>query len=119
MTIAPIKPAVPNPTATSDQRMRVWGYLDKHFDDSAGLYLDGMSDQKIAEAVKVPRIIVERMREAAYGPIRINPEIVALRNELTQMQRSIASEQNAIDGLKSNAASLEQRLARLESSAAA
>ena len=72
--------------ATPQQRTAIRNYLDKHFDDAAGTYLDGMSDQKIAEAVNVPRVIVERMRDTAYGPIKVDPEIQAIRTELAALK---------------------------------
>lgn len=72
--------------ATPQQRTTIRNYLDKHFDDAAGTYLDGMSDQKIAEAVNVPRMIVERMRDTAYGPIKVDPEIQAIRTELATIK---------------------------------
>ena len=73
--------------ATPQQRTTIRNYLDKHFDDAAGAYLDGMSDQKIAEAVNVPRMIVERMRDTAYGQIKVDPEIQAIRSELAALKK--------------------------------
>lgn len=99
MTITPIKGpslvakppgAVVVPTEpTPDQRMKIRGFLDKHFDDAAGVYLDGVSDHKIAEQVGVARRVVETMRETAYGPIRVAPEIMELRNELANARNQI------------------------------
>ena len=59
---------------TIEERIKIRNLLDQHFDDSAGYYLDDMSDQKIGAEVNVPWAIVARMREAAYGPIRTDPE---------------------------------------------
>ena len=66
---------------TPDQKQRVRALLDKHFDDAKGLYLDSMSDQKIAEALNVPRANVVYIREVGYGPIRISAAAVKLRED--------------------------------------
>jgi hypothetical protein len=109
--ITPIKPTVVNLTA--DQRVQVRHRLDKHFDDSVGVYLDGMTDQKIADELDVPRAIIEQMREAAYGPIRVHPDILLLRNEVAMFQRVIDEHQRELDALRAKAADMETRLAKL------
>jgi hypothetical protein len=87
------KPEAPVPTpptpireATNDQRVLIRNLLDKHFDDAVGTYLDSMSDAAIAEKAGVPRVVVERIREAAYGPIKVDPEILAIRTELAAVK---------------------------------
>ena len=79
---------------TTEQRIAIRNILDKHFDDAAGMYLDDMSDEKVAQAVKIPRAVVERMRETAYGPIRVTAEVVAMRAEVagfrTQLEALLA-----------------------------
>lgn len=70
---------------TPDERTRVRHKLDGVFDDSNGMYLDGYSDQKVADDLKLPRKIVEQIREAAYGPIRTDPEIEQLRADITDL----------------------------------
>lgn len=77
---------------TAAQKQRIRALLDKHFDDAAGAYLDAMSDQKIAEAVGIPRIHVEAVREAAYGPIRVTPEMAEARAELETVRKLLADE---------------------------
>lgn len=106
----PIKPPVEVREPTPDQRMRIRGHLDKNFDDSAGAYLDEMSDLRIAEIVGVPRIIVERMREAAYGPIRVNPEAARLREDIAKFKEAIEGQQRGLDSLKTQMSSLASRL---------
>ena len=98
----PVKVAMPKPTkptirkelpmttpalrpATPDERMRIRHKLDEVFDDSKGMYLDGYSDQRVAEDLKLPRKMIEQIREAAYGPIRTDPEIEQLRTDITAL----------------------------------
>lgn len=112
-TVTPIKPT-PAPAKpgklSSDQRLRVRNYLDKHFDDSVGVYLDGMSDQKIAEALDIPRAVIEQMREAAYGPIRVAPEIVELRAELSTVRRTVEQWQAGLGAAFEKLNEIETRL---------
>lgn len=79
-------PPIPIREATNDQRVLIRNLLDKHFDDAVGTFLDGMTDATIAEKAGVPRVVVERIREAAYGPIKVDPEIQAIRTELTALK---------------------------------
>ena len=98
----PIKPAAPNPIkptirkemlmttpalrpATPDERMRIRHKLDGVFDDAKGMYLDSFSDQRVAEELKLPRKMIEQIREAAYGPIRTDPEIEQLRTDIASL----------------------------------
>lgn len=108
-SVVPIRtpPAVTQPTG--DQRMKIRGLLDKHFDDAAGHYLDGMSDQKIAEAVNVSRVTVEQVREAAYGSIKINPELLAVMAEIASLGTAIEGQQRGLDVIKERHAALIER----------
>lgn len=85
--MADIKPREPTP----QERVKIRGVLDSHFDDGAGCWLDGYSDQKAGEEIGVPWALVTRIREAAYGPIRVDPEIAGLRAELVQIGRELAA----------------------------
>ena len=84
---------------TTDQRVKIRSLLDKHFDDGVGRYLDGFSDQKIADAVDVPRIIVEKMRETGWGPIKTDPELVNLSNQLADMEAKIGDIKTKIEAM--------------------
>lgn len=75
--------------ATNDQRVRIRSLLDKHFDDSLGMYLDGKSDQAIADEVSVPRLIVERIRDAAYGPVKTTAEQQAQVAEIERLRAEL------------------------------
>lgn len=76
---------------TPQERVKIRGILDKHFDDGAGCWLDGYSDQKAGEEINVPWALVTRIREAAYGPIRVDPEIAAMKAEMAQIGRELAA----------------------------
>lgn len=97
---------------TQPERLKIRAILDKHFDDGAGCWLEGYSDQKAGEEIGVPWAFVTKVREAAYGPIRVDPEVAALKAELAQIGRDIAA-------LTEKHAAAEKRLAALVSKRAA
>ena len=84
---------------TPDQRLKIRSALDKSFDDGAGAYLDDMSDDRIAEAVGVPRVVVSRIREAAYGPIKVDPEVVKLHREIDALKAELKAAASTIQGI--------------------
>lgn len=98
---------------TPDTRLKIRNLLEKHFDDSTGMYLDGMDDQKIAEAVSVPRIKVEQIREIGYGPIRVDPVMAALRNELAMIRRDVDAHLKALDAIKGRLSDAEARAQKI------
>lgn len=101
---APVPPDKREPTPK--QRLAIRAKLDECFDDDAGCYLDGQSDQRIGEELNLPWSWVARIREAAYGPIRVDPEVaafraelVALRAEQKKLDERIAALGSRLDGL--------------------
>lgn len=108
---APIQGELPR-EPTGDQRVAIRNYLDKHFDDSVGCYLDGMSDQRIAELAGVPRVVVERIRESAYGPIRVSPELQTLRDSLATIKGVLAAHKGDLDKITAHVAELASRVER-------
>lgn len=96
------------PEMTHDLRLKVRSALDTNFDDAKGMYLDGMSDAKIAEHLKIPRTWVETIRETAYGPIRITPEVLGLKNDLMMALNSLGDLTNKFDQLKARLEAIEK-----------
>lgn len=87
------KPSTPTAVTprplTDSERLKIRTLLDSHFDDAKGRYLDGYSDQRIAAEVNVPRIHVETIREAGWGPIRVDPEVAAIAEELRKAREEV------------------------------
>ncbi len=79
------------PVPTTEQRAAIRNLLDHHFDDGIGRFLDGMSDQKIAEKLGLPAVHVKTIREAAYGPEKADPELVNHQTEVERLSRDLAS----------------------------
>jgi hypothetical protein len=97
---------------TADQKQRTRALLDKHFDDGVGMYLDGMSDQRVAEVVGVPRVIVEQIRDAAYGPIKVDPMLAETRQEIAALKQKI-------EALSKEAATLASKIEKMAAGKAA
>jgi hypothetical protein len=121
---APVPASPPKPTPTSvlasaspDQRRKVRLALEEHFDDKSGTYLGGMNDQRIADAVGIPRAIVEGLREAAFGPIRENPAITKLRDELAGFAERLETWEAAGRALRTQEAAFLSRLDALAKAA--
>jgi hypothetical protein len=106
---------VPIRQPTADQRGSIRSLIEKHFDDDLGCWIGEWDDQKVAEIVNVPRVVVEHAREAAYGPIRISTEQLAIRAELAAFRTDLSNCQEATKGLLSEiAADLRKLNGRLE-----
>lgn len=82
-------PPAPDPETrrpTPDQRAAIRAAIERNFDDGRGMYLSGQSDQSIAATLDVPRRYVEQIREAAYGPIRVTAELLAVQREFETLR---------------------------------
>ena len=90
--------------------------LEKHFDDDRGAYLAGVSDQSLAEIANVPRLWVERIRETAFGPIRVSPEAQQIRADITKAQKDMVDLLGMAEDLRATVRRLSDRLARMEAS---
>ena len=114
---APV-PVVALRDMTADQRAKVRELIEQHFDEDKGCYLDGYSDEKIAIDVNVPRIHVEHLRDAAYGPIRISAEVIAMQKDLDALRLRIASQLTAAESLfetfKQDIAAMQAELIAME-----
>ncbi len=112
MQSKPSTPTAVTPRPLTDgERLKIRTLLDSHFDDAKGRYLDGYSDQRIAAEVNVPRIHVETIREAGWGPIRVDPEVAAITEELRKAREEV-------EALSQRIAALSARLEKSTGAAA-
>lgn len=107
MAVSPI-PTARAPSA--DQRQRIRALLDANFDDAKGRYLDGFSDQKIAEDLSVPRVFVEQIREAAYGPIRVSPDAEKLERDIKAALEKMAGLEKELSVVRQSVSGFDARL---------
>jgi hypothetical protein len=81
--------ALPTRALTTSQRDAIRDHLDDHFDTKAGTYLHGWSDQRIGETLDIPWRYVADLREAAYGPLLVDPKISALQQRLDRQENRL------------------------------
>ena len=83
---------------TQDQRLAIRNLLDRHFDDKAGCYIDGYSDQMIGKEAGVPWAMVTTIREAAYGPIRQDAGLGAVEKNLAEAKALLSKAGELVAG---------------------
>lgn len=96
--------------ATPAEKAAIRRKLDECFDDAAGMYLDGSSDQSIGQALNIPWALVRRVREAAYGPIRSDPHLEKARADLKALREELASLVVKVDKAMSDVGAAFKRL---------
>ena len=96
--------------ATPAEKAAIRRKLDETFDDDAGMYLDGASDQSIGTALNIPWSLVRRVREAAYGPIRSDPQLEKARTELRALSDEVAAIKVKVDKAMSDLGAAFKRL---------
>lgn len=115
---------------TPEWRRRINRMIGDNWDDTAIRYLGGMSDQKIATELNVPRAWVEQIRVENYGDSGGNEEIEALREDVDtaialyepmvrDAQRLVENAVNAVGKMESQLSdlrALKKRLEKIEAS---
>lgn len=99
---------------TPNEKAKVRLLLDHHFDDAAGRYLDGYSDQRIGEETEIPWASVKLLREAAYGPLREDPVILEIRGELKSLRSAMGPAIAGAAQATATVRALEERLTAAE-----
>jgi hypothetical protein len=82
---------------TTKATVAVYEALIKAYNREAGRYRQGHDDVSVAQEAKVSPVFVERVREASFGKMKIDPE-------LEKIERDIADMQAMLDELKSRVA---------------
>ena len=90
---APAAPVAAVPRGlTSDERQKVRHLLDTYFDDKVGGYIENYTDQRIGRECEVPWATVREIRETAYGPIREDARLAAIKGELARLEKQVLDE---------------------------
>lgn len=79
-------------TAAIKRQRQMYVLLDSHFDEDKGRYREDWSDAKVAKDTGLAETVVAQHREAAYGPIKPNMEIVGAGKELADLRLYLANE---------------------------
>lgn len=114
--VVPARPVLalpPNKSELSvDERSRVRTLLGGTFDEAAGQYSEGWSDQRVAkEAGGLPPKLIADLREAAFGPILEVAELEPIKAEFAKLEQRFDQHLKASDVLKAELATLRDRLA--------
>jgi len=95
---------------TPAEKRAIRAALDANFDEDKGAYLTGWSDQRVGETCNLPWRMVEKLRESAYGPLRVDPVIVAVQAELAALKASNEKLLGELAKASDQAAALEAKL---------
>ncbi len=73
--------------------------LDEHFDKENGRYEQGWSDASIAKQVGLAETAIASLRETAYGPLAVDPEIAKIEHEVSKVSQRVDQSQRELGGL--------------------
>ncbi|SHF01710.1 hypothetical protein SAMN02745157_1447 [Kaistia soli DSM 19436] len=74
-------PATAPRSITPDDRRLIFVKLGDVYDDGAGGYVVGWTDKRVSQDLGCPLAWVSEVREQMFGPLKANPEILALLEE--------------------------------------
>jgi hypothetical protein len=104
-------PASPLPRAlTPDEKSKVRGLLDLHFDDTKCYYIDSYSDKRVGEECGVPWAAVQQIREFAYGPIREDERLVGIKMSIASHRDRLMKLAEDIEALRVQLNDLEEKI---------
>jgi hypothetical protein len=109
---APIAPPqkVDLASIPAPQKLRIRQKLDAYFDDAQGAYMGGHTDQSLAKDLNLPVSMVYSLREAAYGPLKRDPEVDDLLRELEAVRKKLADAQSDMAKVDAKAQIILKRL---------
>lgn len=102
---------------TAHEKARVRSALDSHFDDQLGRYIDGYSDERVGKELDLPWALVTELREFAYGPLKDDPAIAAVKAEVEALRGELVTLSHALDQARATFTKLEGRLVNVEAKA--
>jgi hypothetical protein len=88
--------AAPAPTAAISTRL-IFALLEEHFDDRAGRYHNGYSDEKVAAETQAAIERVRAIRKEHFGDLRAPAELEQLRQDVESLQQMIGELRGRVD----------------------
>jgi hypothetical protein len=105
--------------AALKRQRQMFALLDEHFDTEEGAFEQGWSDAKIAKDTGLSESVVTQAREAAYGPIKVNPALLSAGREVAELRAKMAKDLADLAGMiEQTKAEFEKRLGDLEAKVA-
>lgn len=86
-------------TGSLKAQRRMNELLLQHFDEDAGRYANGYSDQKVASETGLSLNVVTRYRTEAFGELKEPAELQALQHEIDGLQKRLDEEVQTIASL--------------------
>jgi len=102
---------------TANEKARVRRLLDSHFDDQLGRYIDNYDDERVSKETNIPRAFVSEYRELAYGPLKADPAVEAVKAEAVALRQEFTELSRALDAIRARVASVEGKLVNVEAKA--
>ncbi len=79
-----------NPSQKSQLRTAIEAY----FDPDKGAWQAEWSDHRVSEETSIARVVVAEFRDSFYGPIKEDPAVKALEDEIAQAKKILANMQD-------------------------
>jgi hypothetical protein len=92
--------ALASVTPTPQEFRRISKLLEEHFDEVEGYYAKGWSDVRVADATQTTKEVVAKVRDQAFGALKGDPEIDALRRELADITELLDATRVKVDELE-------------------
>lgn len=89
--VIPEKPSMKLSDLPTEVRSRIRDLLDVNFEIDPGRYVGGYSDQKIGAELNIPWSLVAALREVAYGPITVDPEVERFQGDVAAAMERVAA----------------------------
>lgn len=109
---APVKAEPPPQPKPADNR-RIMAALDDAYDEKAGGYSRGESDDKVANSLNVPVAWVREVREKFYGAA-MPAEVAVLLPSVTQLENRITEHGRAVQRMAQEHSALQEALSALK-----
>ncbi len=109
------RPVIDHSSEAIKRQRQAFALLDEHFQVDEGCFAPGWSDAKISKETGLAATAVAKLREAAYGPIKISPELLEAGREIAAVRSKLADDVKAIrDMLETVSREGGERIAKLE-----
>lgn len=89
------EPQIASKEVLKKQR-ELYDLLDSTFDVEAGRYNGGGSDEALADLTGLSKAYVAEVREAAYGPIKVDQELLKLAQRIAAIEGKMEADMKAM-----------------------
>ena len=104
-------------TLTANEKARMRRLLDIHFDDQLGRYIDNYDDERVAKETNIPRKYVTEYRELAYGPLKADPAVEAVKAEVAALRKELSNLNDIVEDARAQFVRLNGRVVNVEAKA--